>query len=298
MIFFLATFMFILLSPFIFIGLLTVTLTFEFLGWAIIKADYLLAGYIGMFLGLVLSYVANAQHDILQLVLLSGVVTCLFYAKIIIPFARRHYTLACVSNLIVTIFGTMFVGKVFISEFPHDTFLNYPVFRFFDELKFLNVGITFLLLFYIMYFVFNYRMVTIYDYPIPDLALLGKDMIESKLLRKKLTHHDEKFDYTNQSYSDYNDTHTNQSDSGFYDEGKTTSQTHSDFSSPTYSNEYIKACYTLGCEPEDEFEMIRKRYKYLLKNLHPDKNNDQASTEYVQKLNNAMDYIQKHYPNT
>lgn len=108
------------------------------------------------------------------------------------------------------------------------------------------------------------------------------------------TYYDPRTGYKHFYYEHEDNNYSNQKSYEDHSREKEKSYSSSDYKSNSYPEEFLKSCYILGCEPDDDFETIKNQYKYLLKNLHPDKNNDSKSTEYVQKLNNAMDIIKKY----
>ena len=59
--------------------------------------------------------------------------------------------------------------------------------------------------------------------------------------------------------------------------------------------EYILACAKLGVDPDDSFEKIKTRYRFIMSNLHPDStSNSSESTDYIQQINQAYDIIKKY----
>ncbi len=99
------------------------------------------------------------------------------------------------------------------------------------------------------------------------------------------------YDYYYSSENDYSN-EDNYSSEDNYEDYYYDNSSHKTSNDP-YDENFVNSCILLGVDPDDSFEKIKSRYRFLAKNFHPDKNDDPESTEYLQKLNNAFDIIKK-----
>lgn len=74
------------------------------------------------------------------------------------------------------------------------------------------------------------------------------------------------------------------------------------YDSNMFSNsqkEYEDACVVIGVDPNDSFEVKKKKRNTLLKKYHPDfyqdENEKKKATEFTNKINSAWDIIEKHH---